>query len=108
LLSSRSSQEDEADRAPGARSEAWMCGWSAQRGRHHLRDKRFPQGGIDGHYILSSTHLDSDCRVGWCGWGTARAPDGIVGAILVGLLAIFLIVGVFLFQSTSHPWTVLL
>jgi hypothetical protein len=27
-----------------------------------------------------------------------RGPDGIVGAIIVGLLAIFLIVGVFLFQ----------
>ena len=27
-----------------------------------------------------------------------RAPDGIVGAIIVGLLAIFLIVGVFHFR----------
>ena len=32
-----------------------------------------------------------------------RAPDGIVGAILVGLLAIFLIVGVFHFQITGEP-----
>ena len=32
-----------------------------------------------------------------------RAPDGIVGAILVGLLAIFLIVGVFHFQIPGEP-----
>lgn len=32
-----------------------------------------------------------------------RAPDGIVGAILVGLLAIFLIVGVFRFHITGEP-----
>ena len=32
-----------------------------------------------------------------------RAPDGIVGAVLVGLLAIFLIVGVFHFQITGEP-----
>jgi uncharacterized membrane protein YeaQ/YmgE (transglycosylase-associated protein family) len=32
-----------------------------------------------------------------------RAPDGIVGAILVGLLAIFLIVGVFHFRITGEP-----
>jgi uncharacterized membrane protein YeaQ/YmgE (transglycosylase-associated protein family) len=32
-----------------------------------------------------------------------RAPDGIVGAILVGLLAIFLIVGVFHFHITGEP-----
>ena len=33
-----------------------------------------------------------------------RAPDGIVGAILVGLLAIFLIVGVFHFHITGEPF----
>jgi uncharacterized membrane protein YeaQ/YmgE (transglycosylase-associated protein family) len=32
-----------------------------------------------------------------------RAPDGIVGAILVGLFAIFLIVGVFHFRITGEP-----
>jgi len=32
-----------------------------------------------------------------------RAPDGIVGAIIVGLLAIFLIVGVFNFQISGEP-----
>jgi uncharacterized membrane protein YeaQ/YmgE (transglycosylase-associated protein family) len=32
-----------------------------------------------------------------------RAPDGIVGAILVGLLAIFLIVGVFHFHIAGEP-----
>ena len=32
-----------------------------------------------------------------------RAPDGIVGAIMVGLLAIFLIVGVFHFQIAGEP-----
>lgn len=32
-----------------------------------------------------------------------RAPDGIVGAIMVGLLAIFLIVGVFHFHITGEP-----
>lgn len=32
-----------------------------------------------------------------------RAPDGIVGAILVGLLAIFLIVGVFRFHIPGEP-----
>jgi uncharacterized membrane protein YeaQ/YmgE (transglycosylase-associated protein family) len=32
-----------------------------------------------------------------------RAPDGIVGAILVGFLAIFLIVGVFHFHITGEP-----
>jgi uncharacterized membrane protein YeaQ/YmgE (transglycosylase-associated protein family) len=32
-----------------------------------------------------------------------RAPDGIVGAIVVGLLAIFLIVGVFHFQIAGEP-----
>jgi len=32
-----------------------------------------------------------------------RAPDGIVGAILVGLLAIFLVVGVFHFHITGEP-----
>jgi uncharacterized membrane protein YeaQ/YmgE (transglycosylase-associated protein family) len=32
-----------------------------------------------------------------------RAPDGILGAIIVGLLAIFLIVGVFHFQITGEP-----
>ena len=32
-----------------------------------------------------------------------RAPDGIVGAIIVGVLAIFLIVGVFHFQITGEP-----
>jgi uncharacterized membrane protein YeaQ/YmgE (transglycosylase-associated protein family) len=32
-----------------------------------------------------------------------RAPDGIVGAIMVGLLAIFLIVGVFRFQIAGEP-----
>src|SRR6202022_1779138 len=32
-----------------------------------------------------------------------RAPDGIVGAIIVGLLAIFLIVGVFHFQIAGEP-----
>src|SRR5579859_3367689 len=32
-----------------------------------------------------------------------RAPDGIIGAILVGLLAIFLIVGVFHFRITGEP-----
>jgi uncharacterized membrane protein YeaQ/YmgE (transglycosylase-associated protein family) len=33
-----------------------------------------------------------------------RAPDGIVGAILVGLLAIFLIVGVFHFHIAGEPF----
>jgi uncharacterized membrane protein YeaQ/YmgE (transglycosylase-associated protein family) len=33
-----------------------------------------------------------------------RAPDGIVGAILVGLLAIFLVVGVFHFHITGEPF----
>ena len=33
-----------------------------------------------------------------------RTPDGIVGAILVGLLAIFLIVGVFHFHITGEPF----
>jgi len=32
-----------------------------------------------------------------------RAPDGIVGAIIVGLLAIFLIVGVFHFHIAGEP-----
>jgi uncharacterized membrane protein YeaQ/YmgE (transglycosylase-associated protein family) len=32
-----------------------------------------------------------------------RAPDGIVGAILVGFLAIFLIVGVFHVQIAGEP-----
>lgn len=32
-----------------------------------------------------------------------RAPDGIIGAILVGLLAIFLIVGVFHFHIAGEP-----
>jgi len=32
-----------------------------------------------------------------------RAPDGIVGAIIVGVLAIFLIVGVFHFQIPGEP-----
>jgi len=32
-----------------------------------------------------------------------RAPDGIVGAIIVGFLAIFLIVGVFHFRITGEP-----
>jgi uncharacterized membrane protein YeaQ/YmgE (transglycosylase-associated protein family) len=32
-----------------------------------------------------------------------RAPDGIVGAIIVGLLAIFLIVGIFHFQIAGEP-----
>ncbi len=32
-----------------------------------------------------------------------RAPDGIVGAIIVGLLAIFLIVGIFHFQIIGEP-----
>ena len=32
-----------------------------------------------------------------------RAPDGIVGAIIVGLLAIFLIVGVFHFRIAGEP-----
>jgi len=32
-----------------------------------------------------------------------RTPDGIIGAILVGLLAIFLIVGVFHFQIAGEP-----
>jgi uncharacterized membrane protein YeaQ/YmgE (transglycosylase-associated protein family) len=32
-----------------------------------------------------------------------RAPDGIVGAILVGFLAIFLVVGVFHFHITGEP-----
>ena len=32
-----------------------------------------------------------------------RAPDGIVGAIMVGLLAIFLMVGVFHFHITGEP-----
>lgn len=32
-----------------------------------------------------------------------RAPDGIVGAIIVGVLAIFLIVGVFHFQIAGEP-----
>jgi uncharacterized membrane protein YeaQ/YmgE (transglycosylase-associated protein family) len=32
-----------------------------------------------------------------------RAPDGIVGAILVGLLAVFLIIGVFHFQIAGEP-----
>jgi uncharacterized membrane protein YeaQ/YmgE (transglycosylase-associated protein family) len=32
-----------------------------------------------------------------------RAPDGIVGAIIVGLLAVFLIVGFFHFQITGEP-----
>ena len=32
-----------------------------------------------------------------------RTPDGIVGAIIVGLLAIFLIVGVFHFQIIGEP-----
>jgi len=32
-----------------------------------------------------------------------RAPDGIVGAIIVGLLAIFLIVGVFHFKIAGEP-----
>ena len=33
-----------------------------------------------------------------------RAPDGIVGAIIVGLLAIFLIVGVFHFHIAGEPF----
>jgi len=33
-----------------------------------------------------------------------RAPDGIIGAILVGLLAIFLIVGVFHFHIAGEPF----
>jgi uncharacterized membrane protein YeaQ/YmgE (transglycosylase-associated protein family) len=32
-----------------------------------------------------------------------RAPDGIVGAIIVGVLAIFLIVGVFHIQIAGEP-----
>jgi uncharacterized membrane protein YeaQ/YmgE (transglycosylase-associated protein family) len=32
-----------------------------------------------------------------------RAPDGILGAIIVGLLAIFLIVGVFHFHIAGEP-----
>ena len=32
-----------------------------------------------------------------------RAPDGMIGAILVGLLAIFLIMGVFHFHITGEP-----
>ncbi len=32
-----------------------------------------------------------------------RAPDGIVGAIMVGVLAIFLIVGVFHLQIAGEP-----
>lgn len=32
-----------------------------------------------------------------------RAPDGIVGATVVGLLAIFLIVGIFHFQIPGEP-----
>jgi uncharacterized membrane protein YeaQ/YmgE (transglycosylase-associated protein family) len=32
-----------------------------------------------------------------------RTPDGIVGAIMVGLLAIFLMVGVFHFHITGEP-----
>ena len=32
-----------------------------------------------------------------------RAPDGIIGAILVGFLAIFLIVGVFHFHIQGEP-----
>jgi uncharacterized membrane protein YeaQ/YmgE (transglycosylase-associated protein family) len=32
-----------------------------------------------------------------------RAPDGIVGAIIVGFLAIFLIVGIFHFHITGEP-----
>lgn len=32
-----------------------------------------------------------------------RTPDSIVGAIMVGLLALFLIVGVFHFQLTDEP-----
>ena len=33
-----------------------------------------------------------------------RAPDGIVGAIIVGLIAIFLIVGVFHFSIAGEPF----
>jgi uncharacterized membrane protein YeaQ/YmgE (transglycosylase-associated protein family) len=33
-----------------------------------------------------------------------RTPDGIIGAILVGLLAIFLIVGVFHFHIIGEPF----
>jgi uncharacterized membrane protein YeaQ/YmgE (transglycosylase-associated protein family) len=33
-----------------------------------------------------------------------RTPDGILGAILVGLLAIFLIVGVFHFSIVGEPF----
>jgi uncharacterized membrane protein YeaQ/YmgE (transglycosylase-associated protein family) len=33
-----------------------------------------------------------------------RAPDGIVGAILIGFLAIFLIVGVFHFHIAGEPF----
>lgn len=32
-----------------------------------------------------------------------RAPDGIIGAIIVGFLAIFLIVGIFHFHITGEP-----
>src|SRR5260370_26435074 len=32
-----------------------------------------------------------------------RAPDGIIGAIILGLLAIFLIVGVFHFHIVGEP-----
>jgi uncharacterized membrane protein YeaQ/YmgE (transglycosylase-associated protein family) len=33
-----------------------------------------------------------------------RAPDGVIGATLLGLLAIFLIVGVFHFQIAGEPF----
>ncbi|HEY4387154.1 MAG TPA: transglycosylase [Ktedonobacteraceae bacterium] len=33
-----------------------------------------------------------------------RAPDGIVGAIIVGFLAIFLLVGIFHFHITGEPF----
>ncbi len=33
-----------------------------------------------------------------------RAPDGIIGAIILGLLAIFLIVGVFHFHIVGEPF----
>jgi uncharacterized membrane protein YeaQ/YmgE (transglycosylase-associated protein family) len=32
-----------------------------------------------------------------------RAPDGIVGAMIVGFLAIFLLVGIFHFHITGEP-----
>lgn len=81
-----------------------------RRGRHHQHDSRFPEGGIDGNYIYSSTHLDFDCCylivaavIGFVAEFLvgSRLPFGFGGAIVAALVGAWLLTKVIIINGVG-------